>query len=259
MHFDGTVALVTGASSGIGHATALRLAREGAKIGALGRNEEELDRTVAELEAAGGEAMKLVADISDPDAMRRAFEALIDRWGRLDVVVANAGINGVWAPIDDLEADEWDTTLAVNLRGTFLTFKYAVPHLRERGGSIIVVSSIQGTRLFSSPGSTAYACSKGAQVVLMKKMAIELAAHGIRVNAVCPGATDTDIDDNTERRNLESISPPVEYPEGKLPLMDGQMSSDEVARVIVFLASPESRVVTGTEVWVDAGTTLLAG
>jgi NAD(P)-dependent dehydrogenase (short-subunit alcohol dehydrogenase family) len=259
MHFDGTVALVTGANSGIGHATALRLAREGAKIGALGKNEEELDRTVSELEAAGGEAMTLVADISDSDAMRRAFEALIDRWGRLDVVVANAGINGVWAPIDDLEADEWDTTLAVNLRGTFLTFKYAVPHLRERGGSIIVVSSIQGTRLFSSPGSTAYACSKGAQVVLMKKMALELAAHDIRVNAVCPGATDTDIDDKTERRNLESISPPVEYPEGKLPLTEGQMSSDDVARVIVFLASPESRVVTGTEVWVDAGTTLLAG
>lgn len=259
MSLRGQVALVTGANSGIGHASALQLAKQGVRIGALGRNEEELDRTVREIEAAGGEAMALVADISDPEEMRRAFEALAERWGRLDIVVANAGINGVWAPIDELESDEWDTTLAVNLRGTFLTIKYAVPHLKVRGGSVIVVSSIQGTRLFSSPGSTAYACSKGAQVVLMKKMAIELAQHDIRVNAVCPGATDTDIDDKTEQRNLESIAPPVEYPEGKLPLMDRSMEPEEIAEVIVFLASPAARAVTGTEVWVDAGTTLLAG
>jgi NAD(P)-dependent dehydrogenase (short-subunit alcohol dehydrogenase family) len=259
MRFEGKVALVTGANSGIGHASAMQLAREGAKLGALGRTEDELDRTVAEIEEQGGEAMTLVADVSDPDAMRRAFDALVERWGRLDVVVANAGINGVWAPIDELEPSEWDQTLAVNLRGTFLTFKYAAPHLRVRGGSVIVVSSIQGTRLFSSPGTTAYACSKGAQVVLMKKMALELAPHGVRVNAVCPGATDTDIDDKTEQRNLESIAPPVEYPEGKLPLMDRQMDAAEVARVIAFLASDDAGVVTGTEVWVDAGTTLLAG
>lgn len=259
MDHDATVALVTGANSGIGRATALGLAHAGARIGVLGRNEEELDRTVDEIQKIGSAAMTLVADVSDPDAMRSAYDALVDRWGRLDVVVANAGINGVWAPIEDLEADEWDETLAVNLRGTFLTVKYAVPHLKQRGGSIIVVSSIQGTRLFSSPGSTAYACSKGAQVVLTKKLALELAQHGIRVNAVCPGATDTDIDDKTERRNLESIAPPVEYPEGKLPLMDRQISAEEVARVIVFLASSESSAVSGTEVWVDAGTTLLAG
>jgi NAD(P)-dependent dehydrogenase (short-subunit alcohol dehydrogenase family) len=259
MSLDGSVALVTGANSGIGHASAMLLAREGARIGALGRSDDELERTVAEIEAAGGEATALVADVSDPDAMRRAVDALAERWGRLDIVVANAGVNGVWAPIDELEPEEWDTTLAINLRGTFLTFKYAVPHLKVRGGSVIVVSSIQGTRLFSSPGTTAYACSKGAQIVLMKKMALELAPHGIRVNAVCPGATDTDIDDKTERRNLDSITPPVEFPEGKLPLMDRSMSAEEVARVIVFLASGDSGVVTGTEIWVDAGTTLLAG
>jgi NAD(P)-dependent dehydrogenase (short-subunit alcohol dehydrogenase family) len=259
MPLRGQVALVTGANSGIGYATAMQLAKQGVRIGALGRKEEELDRTVGEIEAAGGEAMVLVADISEAEAMRRAVEALVERWGRLDIVVANAGINGVWAPIDELESDEWDTTLAVNLRGTFLTFKYAVPHLKVRGGSVIVVSSIQGTRLFSSPGTTAYACSKGAQVVLMKKMALELAQHGIRVNAVCPGATDTDIDDKTEQHNLESIAPPVEYPEGKLPLMDRSMDPEEIAEVIVFLASPAARAVTGTEVWVDAGTTLLAG
>lgn len=259
MTLQGQVALVTGANSGIGHASAMQLAARGARVGVLGRNDEEIERTVAEIGSAGGEAMPLVADVTDAPAMQRAIDGLARRWDRLDVVVANAGVNGVWAPIDELEPEEWDTTLAINLKGTFLTFKYAVPHLKVRGGSAIVVSSIQGTRLFSSPGTTAYACSKGAQVVLMKKMALELAEHGVRVNAVCPGATDTDIDDKTERRNLDSIAPPVEFPEGKIPLLDRSMGADEVAAVIVFLASPESRVVSGTEVWVDAATTLLAG
>ena len=174
-------------------------------------------------------------------------------------MVANAGIHGVWAPIDDLTPDEWEQTIAVNLRGTYLTLHHAVPHLkRAGGGSIVIVSSIQGTRSFSSPGTTAYACTKAAQVTMAKKLAIELAASRIRVNVVCPGATDTDIDDKTEKRNLEAIA--TDRPDETNPLLGGrQMTSHEVAEVIAFLLAPAAGAVSGTEVWIDAAATLVRG
>src|SRR3712207_1554919 len=118
MQLEGKVALITGAGSGLGKAAALLLAKEGARIGALGRTEKELDATVAEIEDAGGEAITLVADVSDAEQMRTAVDRLADRWGRLDIVFANAGINGVWAPIEEITPEEWDTTVDINLRGT---------------------------------------------------------------------------------------------------------------------------------------------
>jgi NAD(P)-dependent dehydrogenase (short-subunit alcohol dehydrogenase family) len=258
MGFEDRVALVTGANSGIGRATAALLVREGARVGLLGRDEDEITATADEFAADGGETMPLVADVSDTAAMRRAIDELGARWGRLDLVVANAGINGVWAPIDDLQPDEWDQTMAVNLRGTYLTLHHTVPHLkRAGGGAVVIVSSIQGTRSFSSPGTTAYACTKAAQVAMAKKLALELSNARIRVNVVCPGATDTDIEEKTERRNLESIT--HDLPEETNPLIDRQMTSEEVAEVIVFLLSPAAGAVSGTEVWIDAAATLLRG
>jgi NAD(P)-dependent dehydrogenase (short-subunit alcohol dehydrogenase family) len=253
------VALVTGANSGIGRATAELLVRRGVKVGVLGRNADEIEDTALELAEDGGSAMPLVADVADHAAMREAIDALADRWGRLDLVVANAGINGVWAPIDDLQPDEWDQTIAVNLRGTYLTLHHAVPHLKRAGaGAIVIVSSIQGTRSFSSPGTTAYACTKAAQVAMAKKLAIELARDRIRVNVVCPGATDTDIDDKTEKRHLETITP--DAPDETNPLLGGRpMTSREVAEVVAFLLSPEAAAVSGTEVWIDAAATLVRG
>src|SRR3712207_3364333 len=132
MRLKDRVAFVTGAGSGIGKAAALLLAREGARVGALGRDEEELNRVVEEIRGAGGEAVALLADVSDAEAMRLAVARLYEEWNRLDIVFANAGVNGVWAPIEELEPDEWDSTLSINLKGTFLTVKYAVPHLKQR-------------------------------------------------------------------------------------------------------------------------------
>ncbi|MDQ4075669.1 MAG: SDR family oxidoreductase [Chloroflexota bacterium] len=260
MELQGRVALITGAGSGIGQASAKVLAREGARIGALGRSEEELHETVDTIRQRGGEAISLVADISHPDEMQRAVRQLIDEWGRLDIVFANAGINGVWAPIEELAPDEWDRTLDVNLKGTFLTIKYAVPHLKKQGGSIIITSSVNGTRIFSNTGATAYSCSKAGQVALAKMLALELAEHEIRVNVICPGAIETNIEASTEERDLEHVRIPVEYPEGSQPLEHGQPgTAEQVARLVLFLASDASDHITGTPIWIDGGESLLRG
>ena len=259
MQLQGRVALVTGGGSGIGKAAAITLAREGAKIGVLGRTRSELDKTVAEIAAEGGTAIALEADIADEEAMRAAVAKLVETYHRLDIVVANAGINGVWAPIDDLAPEEWDKTIRINLRGTYLTLHVTVPQMKAQGGgSIIVVSSINGNRTFTSPGATAYSATKAAQVAMVQQLALELARHKIRINAVCPGKIDTEIDDNTSLRDQEETAVPVEWPEGDIPLTDGAAGSpQDVADVILFLASQRARHITGIPVFVDGAQSLL--
>jgi NAD(P)-dependent dehydrogenase (short-subunit alcohol dehydrogenase family) len=254
------VALITGAGSGIAKATSLLLAAEGVKVAALGRSDDELKQTVEEIQVKGGEAMPVVADISQPDQMQQAIQKIEQQWGRLDIVFANAGINGVWAPLEELTPEDWDKTLSVNLKGTFLTVKYAVPLLKRQGGSVVITSSVNGTRIFSNTGATAYSCSKAAQVAFAKMVALELAEHKIRVNVICPGAIETNIDENTDRRNLDHIQEPVEFPEGRIPLTDGKPgTSEQVAQLVLFLASDMSSHITGTEVWIDGGESLLQG
>jgi NAD(P)-dependent dehydrogenase (short-subunit alcohol dehydrogenase family) len=260
MLLEGKVAVITGAGSGIGRAAALLLAQEGAKVGAIDRTPEDSQETVGKIQQAGGEAISTIADISQADQMQKAIQTIGDRWGRIDIVFANAGINGVWASLEDLTPEEWDKTLNINLKGTFLTVKYAVPYLKQQGGSVIITSSVNGTRIFSNTGATAYSCSKAAQVAFTKMVALELAEHGIRVNVICPGAIDTNINENTEHRDLEEIREPVEYPEGKIPLTDGKSgTSEQVAQLVLFLASNNSSHITGTEVWIDGAESLLQG
>jgi len=260
MQLKNRVALITGAGSGIGKAAALLLAREGARIGALGRTEEELQETVEEIKKAGGEAIILTADISQAEEMSKAIERLVKEWGRIDIVFANAGINGVWAPLEELEPEEWDKTLGINLKGTFLTVKYAVPYLKKRGGSVIVTSSVNGTRIFSNTGATAYSCSKAAQVAFTKMVALELADHRVRVNVICPGAIDTNIEESTQERDLEEVREPVEFPEGEIPLTDGVPGrSEQVAQLVLFLAGDASSHISGTEIWIDGAQSLLQG
>lgn len=260
MHLDGKVALVTGAGSGIGEAAAKLLAAHGARIGALGRSDDELKDVVAEIKRKGGEAIPLVADISDVAAVQAAVTTIERQWGRLDIVFANAGINGVWAPIEELAPEEWDKTIRINLTGTFLTIKYAVPLLKRQGGSVIVTASVNGTRIFSNTGATAYSTSKAGQVAMTKMLALELAPDKVRVNVICPGAIETNIDENTERRDLEKVQIPVEFPESNQPLTGGDPGrSEQVAELVLFLASDASSHITGTEIWIDGAESLLKG
>jgi NAD(P)-dependent dehydrogenase (short-subunit alcohol dehydrogenase family) len=259
MTLSGKVALVTGGASGIGKASSFLLAREGAKVGVLGHTASEAESVVQEIEANGSAAIALIADVSDENAMRAAVDRLVQHFGGIDIVVANAGINGVWAPIDDLKPDEWDRTIAANLRGTYLTLHMTVPHLKARGGgSIVVTSSINGTRTFTTAGATAYSATKAAQLAIVQQLALELGRHRIRINAVCPGAIETSISASTLKRNVEDARVPAIYPEGEIPLTSGKAGkAEDVAEAILFLVSDQSRHITGTPIWIDGGQSLL--
>lgn len=256
---NGRVVLVTGAGSGIGRAAAFAFAAAGYSVSALGDDLEDVAPVAEKLRAKGYKALAVRADISRESDMRKAVDDTVSHFGRLDVVVANAGINGVWAPIDDLKPAEWDRTIAVNLRGTYLTIHATVPHLKAAGGgSIVVVSSINGTRTFTTPGATAYTATKAGQVAMVQQLALELARHHIRINAVCPGEIETNIDDNTSLRGEDETAIPVEWPEGQVPITGGAPGrSEDVAAAILFLASDEARHITGSPLWIDGGQGLL--
>lgn len=257
MQLDGKVAFVTGAGSGIGAASARRLAAAGARVALFSQSEDELAAVAA---AIGEDALILPGDVSNEAALAAAYRKVDDTWGRLDVVFANAGINGVWAPLEELALEEWRRTLDVNLTGTFLSVKLAVPLLKRGGGSVIITASVNGTRMFSNTGATAYACSKAAQVAFMQMTALELAKHRIRVNAICPGAIETKIEENTEKRHTEEVAEPVEYPEGEIPLTDGKPgTAEQVAELVLFLASDASNHISGTPIWIDGAQSLLQG
>lgn len=255
---DGKVAFITGGASGIGEGAAKRFAREGAKVGLADMQTDEGERVKTEIEKDGGEALFVACDVSDPASVQQAIERTVRQFGKLDIVFANAGINGVWTPIEELQPDEWDKTLNINLKGTYLTTHFAVPHLKKAGGgSIIITSSVNGNRTFSNPGASAYSTSKAGQVAFMKMAALELGRQNIRVNAVCPGAIHTNIDERTEPRHTEQIGIKVEFPEGSPALHEGQGEPIDVADTCLFLASDLSRHVSGVDIYVDGGASLL--
>jgi len=261
MQQSGRTALVTGAGSGIGKAAALRLAREGAQIAVLSHTEEEVQATVREIEDGGGRALPLTADVSNAGEMKAAFEQIAATFGSLHYVFANAGINGVWAPIDEIQPDEWDRTINTNLRGAYLTVHYGVPLMKTSGGgAIAITSSINGTRVFSNAGATAYSCTKAAQVTLAQMLALELAKHHIRVNVICPGKIETNIGQNTEKRHLEEAKHSAEYPDGRIPLTGSEgAQADEVAELVAFLFSDRARFISGTPIWIDGAQSVLVG
>lgn len=258
MEFFGKVALVTGGGSGVGEATARTLAAAGATVGVLDLRQDRVDALTASIAAAGGKAIALTADVSDEAQMRGAVETLVSTAGRLDIVIANAGINGMWAPIDEITPADFDTSVAVNFRGTYLTLHLCVPHLkRAGGGSIVVTSSINGTRLHSTGGASIYSATKAAQAALATQLALELARYKIRVNTVAPGQTKTNISENTWRRNIEAVRVPVVFPEGDIPLTGAPADPQDIADAIVMLCSERARHITGALLHVDGAQSLI--
>ncbi len=257
--FSGKVALVTGGGSGIGRGAAIDLAQRGAKVAVLSRKQDRINEVCSEIAEAGGEAIGISADVTSQDQLRDAVRRIDETWGRLDSVVVNAGKNGVFAPLDDLTLEEWNDTIATNLTSTFLTVQASLPLLKRQGGSIVVISSINGSRTFHYAGAVAYSTSKAGQVAFTKMVSNELAQHRIRINVVCPGAIDTNIQEATFPRNIDQIRWPVQYPQGVFPLTGGPAQPSQVAKVISFLLSDDADYVNGTEIWVDSGSSLLTG
>ncbi|WP_062110263.1 SDR family oxidoreductase [Bacillus niameyensis] len=259
MSLENKVAIVTGAASGIGAAAAIQLAKAGAIIGLLDLKEEKAEKVKKEIEEQGGKAIIEDVDLSDPARVNKGIDQVVKEFGRLDIVFANAGINGVVTPIEDFPPEEWDHTISTNLKSTFLTVKYSIPHLKQAGGSIIITSSINGNRKFSGFGMSAYSSSKAGQMAFGKMAALELSSYKIRVNIICPGAIETNIGENThpEQEKLAKVKIPVEYPEGSHPLENAPGQPEQVANLIHFLASDASSHITGSEIYIDGAETLL--
>lgn len=250
---EGKVAVVTGAASGIGLATAELFAREGACLVLAGRNEQALKSVVAQL---GSNSGYVVADVSKPEDNRRLMQASEDRFGGLDIFIANAGLEGPITPIEHYPLEIFDELMSVNVRGVFLGLKEAIPRMKKRGGgSIVITSSVGGIKALGS-GNSAYIASKHAEIGLMRTAAIECAPHKIRVNCVLPGPTET----RMMRSFDEGRSPGA--PEkaramtlARLPFQRYGLP-EEVADVMLFLASEEARICTGGIYAADGGASI---
>jgi NAD(P)-dependent dehydrogenase (short-subunit alcohol dehydrogenase family) len=247
--FKGKVAIVTGATSGIGEATARALAREGASVVIAGRRASLGEGVTAELRAKGLEATFVATDVRASESIACMVEKTVRHYGRLDVAVNNAGVGGAYLPIAQYPTDTWDEVIAVNLKGVWLCMKYEIPELLRNGGGAIVNMASDVGLVGSAFGIAPYVASKHGVVGLTRAAALEYATQAIRINAVCAGPTDTDMMDYAKRYHPASLE---SYVNSHIP-MKRTASPDEQARAILWLCSPESSYVTGHALAVDGG------
>ncbi|MCO5176930.1 MAG: SDR family oxidoreductase [Thermomicrobiales bacterium] len=246
---DGKVAIITGGASGIGAASARLFAAEGASVGIIDLQADEIDQTVGEVQAAGGTAFGQAADVSRSDEVQQAIDAIADRFGRVDVLFANAGVSG-HGTVVDIPEDEFRRTIEVNLFGGFHCARHAIPHMTS-GGSIIFTAS--ELALVGSRRNAAYTASKAGLIGMARSMALDHAPDGIRVNVLCPGPIDTPM----LQRSIVGHADSAAYAQmivDETPLHRiGR--PDEIARVALFLASDDSSYMTGSTVVADGGAT----
>ena len=249
MKLEGKVAIVTGAASGIGRASAILFAQEGARVVVAARNERGAAETVAMITAAGNEAFFASTDVTKEADIQRMGEATIARWGRIDILFNNAGVVMV-KPLEQMTEEDWDGVMAVNVKAAFFAIKHVVPHMRRQGGGTIVnngsISSFNGQ--FGTP---VYSASKGAIALLSKSLALDYGRDRIRVNCLCPGITDTPMlrehighGSEGEARIRARLS---RVPLGEI------LSPEDVARAALYLVSDDSVGVTGILHVVDGG------
>jgi len=251
MRLDNKVALITGGTSGIGEASALLLAREGSRVAITGRNESRGHAVTAAILQSGGKAIFIRADVRHAGECQRAVNETVGAFGRLDILFNNAG---VFSPQNALECseEEWDLQIDINLKGTFLMSKYALPAMIAQGGGVIINNS-SGWGLVGGDRAVAYCASKGGVVLLTKAMAIDHGRQGIRVNCICPGDVDTPLlPEDAKRRGLDwktYLAGCENRPMGRIG------TPEEIAKTVLFLASDDSSFMTGAALVVDGGGT----
>ncbi|AAD36790.1 short-chain dehydrogenase [Thermotoga maritima MSB8] len=243
MRLEGKVCLITGAASGIGKATTLLFAQEGATVIAGDISKENLDSLVKEAEGLPGKVDPYVLNVTDRDQIKEVVEKVVQKYGRIDVLVNNAGITRD-ALLVRMKEEDWDAVINVNLKGVFNVTQMVVPYMiKQRNGSIVNVSSVVG--IYGNPGQTNYAASKAGVIGMTKTWAKELAGRNIRVNAVAPGFIETPMTEKLPEKARETAL-------SRIPL--GRFGKpEEVAQVILFLASDESSYVTGQVIGIDGG------
>jgi NAD(P)-dependent dehydrogenase (short-subunit alcohol dehydrogenase family) len=244
------VALITGASSGIGRTTALLFAAEGAKVVVGARRASELDQLVSDIHAAGGQAVALAGDVRSEAYAKALVDLAVERFGRLDVAFNNAGTLGEGGPSTEVSEAGWTDTLAINLTGAFLGAKHQIAQMTKNGGGSVVFTSTFVGHTFAFPGMAAYAASKSGLIGLTQALAAEYGPQGVRVNAVLPGAVDTDMfrekNDTPEAQSFVT----------NLHALKRVGKPEELARAVLYLASDDSSFVTGTASLVDGGVSI---
>ncbi len=246
LSLDGKVALVTGAAAGIGRASAIALSSAGAKLVVSDINKEAATETVTIIKDAGGEATFVYCDVADSAAVEHLIAATVKEYGRLDCALNNAGGGSAVGPMHEYSEQDWDRTIAVNLKSVWLCMRAQVKQmLAQGGGSIVNTASVAGLR--GMPGAL-YSASKHGVVGLSKSAAVEYATQGIRINSICPGPTDTAMGAGLK------LLPPEEL-NAVLPPMKRFASADEMANMVVFLCSDAASYMTGQSIAIDGGAT----
>jgi NAD(P)-dependent dehydrogenase (short-subunit alcohol dehydrogenase family) len=246
------VAVITGAGSGIGRATALRLAREGSRVVVADFSSAGAQETVRQINDLGGEAMCVMVDVRVADQVKAMIDTAVRAYGRVDILFNNAGILMV-GDVEKLPEDDWDNAMNTNLKSIFLGCKYVLPLMKSQGGGVIVnTASIMGTTV--SVGGPAYCTSKAAVIQLTRQMALEYASHNIRVNCICPGSTDTPMIQRDMEASGDATGIRSKF-EQAIPL--GRFAlPEEIAAAVRFLVSDEASYITGAELLIDGGFTL---
>ncbi|KQP88649.1 SDR family NAD(P)-dependent oxidoreductase [Methylorubrum extorquens] len=245
--FNGKVAFITGAASGIGRAAAIAFAREGAQVAITDRTEEALERLRAEIEGNGGAVIAIRCDVSLPEDVAAAVARTVERFGRLDCAFNNAGVENKAAPVHEIALDEWDRILDINLRGTFVCMKHEIAQMLRQGGGVVVNTS-SGAGIRGVAGGASYAASKHALIGLTKSAALDYAKANIRVNAVLPGNIETPM---MERFTGGDIQKAIDLePVGRLG------KPEEIAEAVLWMCSDLGAFVTGASISVDGGWSL---